>query len=231
MQNKNQNGTVMVLDILREITMIIMLSSQKGGSGKTTIAVNLCSYLALMGKDVMLIDSDRQGTASNWLFDRCENKDLPLVHGVQKYENISGSLKDFKKRYEYVIVDSPGRDSREMRTGMVSADFILIPVRCSQPDLDTLAKMQEIVNEVRDMNPKVKVKGLLTMASANPVVNEIQEAQDYAKDYPGIPLLSTIIFDRKIYRDGMSLGKGVLELSNDKAKKEMKSLAKEIFDA
>ena len=111
--------------------MIIMLASQKGGSGKTTIAVNLVSYLSLMGKDVILIDSDRQGTASNWLFDRTENKDLPLVNGVQKYENISTSLKDFNRRYEYVIVDSPGRDSREMRTGMLSSNFILIPVRCS----------------------------------------------------------------------------------------------------
>ena len=69
------------------------------------------------------------------------------------------------------------------------------------------------------------------MASSNPIVNEIQEAQDYAKDYPGIPLLSTIIFDRKVYRDGMSLGKGVTELANDKAKTEMESLIKEIFDA
>ena len=211
--------------------MIIMLASQKGGSGKTTIAVNLVSYLSLMGKDVILIDSDRQGTASNWLFDRTENKDLPLVNGVQKYENISTSLKDFNRRYEYVIVDSPGRDSREMRTGMLSSNFILIPVRCSQPDLDTLTKMQEIVHEVRDMNPKVKVKGLLTMAPTNPAINEIQEARDYVKDYPGISFLSTMIFDRKVYRDSMSLGKSIAELSNDKAKREMESLVKEVFDA
>ena len=211
--------------------MIIMLASQKGGSGKTTIAVNLVSYLSLMGKDVILIDSDRQGTASNWLFDRTENKDLPLVNGVQKYENISTSLKDFNRRYEYVIVDSPGRDSREMRTGMLSSNFILIPVRCSQPDLDTLTKMQEIVHEVRDMNPKVTVKGLLTMAPTNPAITEIQEARDYVKDYPSIPFLSTIIFDRKVYRDSMSLGKSIAELSNDKAKREMESLVKEVFNA
>ncbi|WP_320408744.1 ParA family protein [Candidatus Williamhamiltonella defendens] len=50
--------------------MIILIGSQRGGCGKFTICVNICSELACRKKDVVLVDSDRQGTSYNWLSDR-----------------------------------------------------------------------------------------------------------------------------------------------------------------
>jgi chromosome partitioning protein len=70
---------------------------------------------------------------------------------------------------------------------------------------------------------------LLTMASTNPVVQEVNEACEYLKDYPEIRLLKTIISDRKVYRDAMSEGKGVVELDNQKAADEIQSLVNEVF--
>ena len=211
--------------------MIIMFASQKGGCGKSTTAVNLCAYLAQEGKDVMLVDSDRQSTASNWVLDREEKKHLSSVRSIQKYENIHSTLIDLNKRYEYVIVDSPGRDSKEMRTGMTAADLLVIPFRCAQPDLDTLPKMQEIIDQAKNFNPIMSVFSILTMAPTNPAVKEIQESQKYAFEYKELPLLNSIIFDRKVYRDSMSSGSGVVELDNNKAKEEITAFAKEILNA
>jgi len=211
--------------------MIIMFTSQKGGCGKSTTAVNLCAYLAQKNKDVILVDSDRQSTASNWVLDREEKKELPPVKNIQKYENISSTLLDLKNRYEYVIVDSPGRDSKEMRTGMTATDILIVPFRCSQPDLDTLPKMQEIIDQAKDFNPIMSVFAVLTMAPTNPSVNEIEESKRYVFEYKEFTLLDSIIFDRKVYRDSMSGGVGVVELHNQKAKQEIINFAKEVLHA
>jgi len=216
--------------------MIIMCGAQKGGVGKSTTAVNICAELANVippanhaELDVMLVDADRQSTAANWANDRLENKALAKVHCVQKYDNIRDTLLDLDKRYDYVIVDAAGRDSRELRTGMTAAHILIVPFRPSQPDLDTLAAMQDIIIGARDLNPALKVYGLLTMAPTNPIIHEERDARDCLADYPEITLLKARIQDRKVYRDAMSEGKGVCEMDNPKAKLEMNKLMQEIL--
>lgn len=210
--------------------MIVLIGSQKGGCGKSTTAVNICAELAKKGLDVVLVDADRQCTAANWAMDRAGNQALPTVHCVQKYENIRETLLDLDKRYEYVIVDAAGRDSRELRTGMTAANILLVPFRPSQPDLDTLPNLREIITQAKDINPQLQVYGLITMAPTNPVIHEAEEAKEYLQDYPEIQLLNTIIRDRKVYRDAMSEGMGVIEMDNPKAADEIKELMKEVFN-
>ncbi len=209
--------------------MIILIGSQKGGCGKSTTAVNICAKLAKDGSDIVLVDADRQSTAANWAMDRAANGSLAVVHCVQKYENIRETLLDLDKRYQYVIVDAAGRDSRELRTGMTAAHILLVPFRPSQPDLDTLPNLQEIITQAKDLNPELVVYALLTMAPTNPVVHEADEAREYLQDYPEIKLLQTIIRDRKVFRDAMSEGMGVVEMSNSKAAQDIISLIREVF--
>ena len=211
------------------MNMIIMLCSQKGGCGKSTLSVNIASFLASMKKDCILVDSDIQKTASTWAMDREENKTLPRIPSVQKHENIRGTLLDLSSRYEYVIVDSPGRDSKEMRTGITASDLLIIPLKCSQPDLDTVPRMKLIIDEAREFNPQMKAMTLLTMVSTNPAVTEKEESKKYLEQYPELPLIDSMIHERKVYRDCMSQGKGVHELKNIKAAGEMKQLVKEIL--
>lgn len=209
--------------------MIVLIGSQKGGCGKSTTAVNICADLARKGHDVVLVDADRQCTSANWAMDRSANESLPVVHCIQKYENIRDTLLDLDQRYEYVIVDAAGRDSRELRTGMTAAHTLLVPFRPSQPDLDTLPNLQEIITQAKDLNPSLIVRGLITMAPTNPVVHETDEAREYLQDYPEIQLLSTIVRDRKVFRDAMSEGMGVVEMGNEKASQEILSLMQEVF--
>ncbi|MEJ1371257.1 MAG: AAA family ATPase [Candidatus Sedimenticola sp. (ex Thyasira tokunagai)] len=210
--------------------MIMLIGSQKGGCGKSTIAVNICAYLVRQEKDIVLVDADRQGTASNWASDRANNSlPLPLVNCVQRYDNIRETLLDLDKRYEYVIVDAAGRDSRELRTGMTAADLLVVPFRPSQPDLDTLPKLVDIATQARDINENLQCKAVLTMAPTNPVISEVTEGREYLASYPELMLLETTIFDRKVYRDTMCDGFGVVEMGNQKAKDEIKNLVEELI--
>ncbi|MDP2097561.1 MAG: AAA family ATPase [Methylobacter sp.] len=209
--------------------MIILIGSQKGGCGKSTTAVNISAELAGQGHDVVLVDADRQCTAANWATDRIENPALAKVHCVQKYDNIRDTLLDLNTRYEYVVVDAAGRDSRELRTGMTAAHILIVPFRPSQPDLDTLSNMQEIIIQAKDLNPDLKVYGLITMAPTNPIIHEEADARECLIDYPEIKLLSTMVRDRKVYRDAMSDGLSVVEMNNPKAKAEIKKLVEEIL--
>ena len=178
--------------------MIILVASQKGGCGKSTTSVNICAELARKNKDVVLIDADKQGTAARWASDRNAGEVAPVIHCVQKFDNIRETLLDLDKRYEYVVVDTAGRDSREMRTGMTAADVLLVPFRPSQPDLDTLPHLVEVIAEAMDFNPKLKAYAMLTMAPSNPVVNEANEAREYLAEYPQLELLKTVVRDRQI---------------------------------
>lgn len=208
--------------------MIILLGSQKGGCGKSTTAVNLCAELARTGGDVVLVDADRQGTAARWAEDR-QSQNAPAVHCVQKYDNVRETLFDLDKRYEFVVVDAAGRDSRELRTAMTAAHILLVPFRPSQPDLDTLPALEEIITGAKDLNPGLSVLGILTMTPTNPSVNEADEARAYLSDFPEIRALRSVIRDRKVYRDAMSEGLGVVEMDNGKAKAEIQLLTQEIM--
>jgi chromosome partitioning protein len=210
--------------------MKILVGSEKGGCGKSTTAVNICAELTMLKKDVIIVDADRQSTSSNWINDRSETN-LNTVHCAQKHDNIRETINDFDKRYDYVVIDAAGRDSKELRTGMTATDILVIPFRPSQPDLDTLPKMQELISLARDFNKNLKAYGLLTMVPTNPVIKERKEAEEYLESLSGekIQLLETVLCDRKIYRDSMSNGHGVVELDNQKAKKEIKNLVQELI--
>ena len=209
--------------------MIVLVCSQKGGVGKSTTATNLAALLACNGYDICLVDADKQSTSANWVADRQENEHLPAIHIVQKYDNIKKTLEDLDRRYEYVIVDAAGRDSREMRTGMLAAHKVLIPLQCSQPDLDTLETMKDIVTQAKDVNEDMQIYTFLNRAPTNPSINEDEEAKELLSDYEELNPVKTIVRDRKAYRDAMKVGKGIGELNNQKAIEEIKSLYLEVF--
>ncbi len=209
--------------------MILLIGGEKGGTGKSTIATNLAVQLALDGKDVMLLDADPQGTASKWVERRNEHG-LTVVHCTQKMGDIYKTAVDLGQRYEFVIIDAGGRDSKELRTGMVAADKMFIPIRASQADLETLPHVDELVGLARGMNANLEVYALLSMAPSNPLINEVAEAQELLGEFAELKLSPSIIRDRKVYRDAMLAGKGVVEMMNSQAKAEIQLLCDEVFD-
>lgn len=209
--------------------MIIVVGGRKGGTGKTTIATNLAVFLKDNNNEVILVDADKQSSATRWVQDRTEDKALSFIPSVQSSDNVKEVLEELASKYKYVIVDTPGRDSREQRTAMLIADIILIPIRPSQYDLDTIEKLNDIYNDAKDINSKLSAMVMLSMCPTHPLVKEKEEAIEYLKDFPDFKLLNAHTCDRKIYRDTASWGKGVYETNNKKAISEIKSLANEVL--
>lgn len=211
--------------------MIILVGSNKGGSGKTTIACNLSVALAMQGADVCLVDADRQGSAAKWHQERETSEINPSITLVQKYDNLTKTLQSLNEKYDQVIVDVAGRNSREMITAATVADLVIAPHQCSQLDLDTLGELQEQIIRVMDLNPSLKVFIYQTMASTNVQVIETErkEFEAYVAEFPEFKALKASGRYRKIYRDVMSEGLSVLETTNKNAIDEVNALHSEVF--
>lgn len=205
-----------------------LFGSQKGGPGKTTVAINAGVQLAKMGRDVCLLDADPQRSMARWHADRIAAGWKPALACVEKQGNIRETILDLAGRYEEVVVDVAGRDSQEMRTGMLAADQFIVVVRPSQLDLDTLEHMSEVIESAKAFNAALDVRGLLVQVPTNPSITERVDAGEYLADYPALRPLETVIYERKVYRDVIGDGLSVVEASNPKARAEIQELVAEL---
>ncbi|MBN8828979.1 MAG: AAA family ATPase [Sphingobacteriia bacterium] len=212
--------------------MIILIGNEKGGVGKSTLAINLAVARALKGKDILLVDTDKQRSSLTFLKIRQRIKELPRIHMAEHSGDIYETLKDLSSRYEEIIVDAGGSDSIELRTAMIAADKMIIPLKASQIDNWAIAQMNALVADVKKRaNRDLQAYSVISMAPTNPVITEEEDTKLNLQDYSQIPLLKTVIRERKIYRDSIIEGKGVLELEvSNKAKSEIKELEKEVFE-
>ena len=214
--------------------MIVLIGGEKGGTGKTTLATNLAAQHALAGHDVLLVDADPQGSASNWVHVRDEADITPRVACVQKLgKDLQAEIKDLAGRCENIIIDAGGRgDSVELRAGLVVAEKVLIPLQASQFDMWTLARMNELVATATGVNPVLRAFVVICRASPNPRVSEAAEAMPVLADYEHLEMAATVIYDRIVYRRSSREGVSVSELSppNKKAITELNDLYEEIFN-
>ncbi len=215
---------------------IIIIGGEKGGVGKSTITTNIAVELTIRGAQVIIVDTDPQKTAINWVDRRneliCQNSnEIKKISGVSKYGNIKEVIQDFVNKYDIVLIDGAGRDSQSLRTGLTVADKFYCPIRASQADLETLPHICELVTTAKDFNEKLLSKAIISCAPTNPQINEIKSAQMLLSDFSEhLGLVKVFIRERKVYRDALLEGKGVVEMNNIKASEEFKKFVDEILE-
>lgn len=208
---------------------IYIIGGQKGGTGKSTVAVNLAVALGRAGRDVLLVDADRQRTASRWADRRSADSTLQPVNATERTGKLFHTLDDFSRRYDDVIVDAGGHDSVELRTALAVADHLYSPVQASQADLETLGTMTELVEEAVELNRRLRAHLLLTRTPTHPGVSDTRDAFELLRTYAAFDVCATVIRDRKAFRDGMFFGKSALELPDTKAALEIDQFTQEVL--
>ena len=116
---------------------IITVAQQKGGSGKTTIAVNLAVALRARGHRVALLDTDPQGSLGRWFMERLARgiEDEGIEFSTSSAWGASYESEKLKKRFDYVIIDTPPKIDSDLRPALRGADLVVVPVASSQVDL------------------------------------------------------------------------------------------------
>lgn len=211
--------------------MNILIGSEKGGTGKTTLACNLAAYFASRGADICILDADPQGSAATWADRRGENQpEAAPVHSVQKSGNIMRAFADLAGRYEHVLVDAGGRDSAELRSAMLVADLVLIPCRPSQMDLESTLHIDGLVQGASasrtDGGPPALV--VLSQCPTHHLSTETDQARAYLSEFTELGLCPVKISERKAFRDAMTLGLGVTEMGVSSAEAEIRALIEEL---
>jgi len=193
----------------------LAIIAQKGGSGKTTIAVHMAVCAMRQKLHTALIDLDPQGSAYDWFLSRADNNKLNAVQATAG--QLAALLKQAKTGgADFVIVDTaPHSDSAAAITAQL-ADFVLIPCRPARFDLKAISSTMEIV--------KLAKKPAAAVINAAPRGRLAEEAKE-ALTQQGITVVDTVLQQRAAYSHAVIDGRSVHEYEPDgKAAEEIDEL-------
>jgi len=210
--------------------MIIAVTNLKGGVGKTTVATNLAVCLAHRGNKVCIVDTDLgQQSSMEWSGNRDEDAIRIPVFGVTT-KQLTKEVAALAKDHDIVVIDGTPQLTELAERTILSSDMVIIPLLPSIYDFRGFEKFLtrfDQVRELKEMNDgKVKAYVLLNRVVPNTIVSkDIEEA---VKEYE-VELLNSKIVNRVAYADTPTMGLGVTEYKDAKAKAEFESLTDEII--
>ena len=179
----------------------IVVLNPKGGSGKTTLAINLAAYFAIRGDNTLLIDRDPQGSATRWL--RKRKAPQPVITGIATFEHDARTTRSWQMRVpegtERIVVDSPAavearllpeltRDAHKVIVPVLPSDIDIHAASRCIADLLLVAKIKRAENRIGVIANRVRKNTLMFQSLMRflekleiPVIATIRDSQNYVR--------------------------------------------------
>ena len=213
--------------------MIITVGNTKGGVGKTTLAVQIAVARALAGRDVWLIDGDRQGTAVAAIAARTEADRLPGVACAQYPDGptLRGQVQQQRDKWGDIVLDVGGRDSTALRAALILSDVVLVPFAPRSYDVWALDDMAALIDEARSVRDGLRCLAVLNLADPGDRSTDNADATKAVADVPQLEYLPTPLRRRKAFSNAGGAGLHVSELPtrDHKAIAEIDALVSAVF--
>jgi chromosome partitioning protein len=207
--------------------MIIALTGQKGGIGKSTTAVCLAALGVERGMRVLLVDADPQGTARTW--GEVANEaglPTPTVVAMGATMHKPGQLPSIAASYDLTVIDCPPRHGDIQRSALMIADVAVLPCGPSAADAWALTGAIDVVNEARTLRDQLRACILITRKQGRTALGK--GARDVLES-SGLPVLATELGYRIAYQEALAVGRGVTTYApRDRAASELQSLFDEL---
>lgn len=212
--------------------MIVTIGNTKGGVGKTTLALQLALARALAGRDVLMVDGDRQGSTQTAVAVRAEAKRKPGLACVQYPDGavLRAQVQRQSSKYDDVVIDAGGRDSTALRAALTLSDVLVIPFLPRSVDVWALADIAALVDEANGVRDGLRACAVLNAADPGASSDNTEAAAALA-DFPQLNLLNVLIRRRKAFANAVGLGLSVDELTprDPKACEELAALTLMVF--
>jgi chromosome partitioning protein len=211
-----------------EHRMRIAYLNQKGGVGKTTLAIHTAAGLAGRGFKVLLIDADPQHSALDWTAAR-DGSGLPSLFttvGMPK-PTIHKEIERLAEPYDAVVIDGPPRVTDLARSAIMASDLVLIPVQPSPYDVWASSEVVGLVREAAIYKPILKYAFTINRKIVNTTVG--RDVMDALAEYQDVPVLPASVGQRVAFAESAGGGRTVMETApNSAAAQEVASLIKAI---
>ena len=203
--------------------MVIAVVSVKGGTGKSTVTLNLAGVLAARYRRVLVVDADPQGSIACWTDIRRQDDPAVLVESAPLADN---RIRRLTKRYDLVLFDSPPTFKKRMKAVIQASDRLIIPVSPGIADVWSTRKLLDLYRAEKERRPKLDARLLISRIDRRTRAG--REFRSILGEL-SIPIFVSEISQRAVYNEAWSMGMTVDRLQpRSEGARDFRCLADEV---